>query len=42
MNPKNTELEHEVIAVMIESIKSFSILPFYSLFIALTIIIKNV
>lgn len=42
MNPQNTELEHEVIAVMIESIKSFSILPFYSLFIALTIIIKNV
>ncbi len=42
MNPKNTELKYEVIAVMIESIKSFSIIPFYSLFIALTIIIKNV
>lgn len=40
MNPKNTDLKHEILAVMLETIKSFSIIGFYILFILVTILLK--
>lgn len=40
MNPKSTELKYEVFATMLETIKSFSIIGFYILFIGITIILK--
>lgn len=40
MNPKNTDLKYEVFAVMLEAIKSFSVIGFYILFICITILLK--
>ena len=40
MNPKNTDLKFEVFAIMLEAIKSFSIIGFYILFIGITIVLK--
>lgn len=40
MNPKTTALKYEIIAVMLETIKSFSIIGFYILFILVTILLK--
>lgn len=40
MNPKNTDLKYEVFDNMLESIKSFSIIGFYILFIGITIVLK--
>lgn len=40
MNPKNTDLKYENVAEMLECIKSFSIVGFYILFIAVTFIFK--
>lgn len=40
MNPKNTDLKYENIAEMLECMKSFSIVSFYILFIAITFIFK--
>ncbi len=40
MNPKNTDLKYEVIAMMLESIKSFSVIGFYILFIIVTILLR--
>lgn len=42
MNPKNTDLKYEVFAVMLEAVKSFSVLGFYVLFICITILLKFV
>lgn len=42
MNPKTTDLKYEVLAVMLETIISFSILGFYILFIIITILLKNI
>ena len=40
MNPKNTDLKYEVFAVMLETVKSFSVTGFYILFIGITILLK--
>ena len=40
MNPKNTDLKYENVAEMLECMKSFSIVGFYILFIAVTFIFK--
>lgn len=40
MNPKNTDLKYEVLTVMLESVKSFSIIGFYTLFVGITILLK--
>lgn len=40
MNPKNTVLKYENIAEMLECMKSFSIIGFYILFIAITFVFK--
>ena len=40
MNPKNTDLKYEVLANMLDAIKSFSIIGFYILFIGITIVLK--
>ena len=40
MNPKNTDLKYEVFAVMLEAVKSFSVIGFYVLFIGITILLK--
>ena len=40
MNPKNTDLKYEVLAVMLEASKSFSVIGFYILFIGITVLIK--
>lgn len=40
MNHKNTDLKYEILAVMLETIKSFSITGFYILFILVTILLK--
>lgn len=40
LNPKNTDLKYEVFAVMLETIRSFSVTGFYMLFLVITIIIK--
>ena len=40
MNPKNTDLKYEVFAVMLEAVKSFSVIGFYILFICITILLK--
>ena len=41
MNPKNTDLKHEVFAVMLEAVTSFSVIGFYILFIGITILLKE-
>lgn len=40
MNPKNTDLKYEVIAVMLESLKSFSVVGFYVLMMGVTVLLK--
>ena len=40
MNPKNTDLKYEVFAVMLEAVKSFSVIGFYILFICITILLE--
>ena len=40
MSPKNTDLKYEVFAVMLEAVKSFSVLGFYILFVGITILLK--
>ena len=40
MNPKSTDLKHEVFAVMLEAVTSFSVIGFYILFIGITILLK--
>ncbi len=40
MNPKSTDLKFEVFAVMLEAIKSFSVIGFYVLFVGITILLK--
>lgn len=40
MNPKSTDLRYEVFAVMLEAIRSFSVIGFYILFIGITILLK--
>lgn len=40
MSPKNTDLKYEVFAVMLEAVKSFSVIGFYVLFIGITILLK--
>lgn len=40
MNPKNTDLKYEVFAVMLETVKSFSVIGFYILFVGITILLK--
>lgn len=40
MNPKNTDLKYEVFAVMLDAVKSFSVIGFYILFICITILLK--
>ena len=40
MNPKNTDLKYEFFAVMLEAVKSFSVIGFYILFICITILLK--
>lgn len=40
MNPKNTDLKYEVFAVMLETVKSFSVTGFYILFIGINILLK--
>ena len=40
MNPRNTDLKYEVLAVMLEALESFSIIGFYILFIGITVILK--
>lgn len=40
MIPKNTDLKYEVFAVMLEAVKSFSVIGFYVLFIGITILLK--
>ena len=40
MNPKNTDLKYEVFAVMLEAVKSFSVIGFYVLFVGITILLK--
>lgn len=42
MNPKNTDLENEILAVMFETVKSFSVLGFYILFIIITVLLKAI
>ncbi len=41
MNLKNTDLKYENVAEMLECIKSFSIVGFYILFIAITFVFKK-
>lgn len=40
INPKSTDLKYEVFAVMLEAVKSFSVIGFYILFIGITILLK--
>ncbi len=40
LKPKNTQLKYEVFAEMLENINSFSIVPYYFLFIGLSIILR--
>lgn len=40
INPKNTDLKYEVFAVMLEAVRSFSVIGFYILFIGITILLK--
>lgn len=40
ISPKNTDLKYEVFAVMLEAVKSFSVIGFYVLFIGITILLK--
>lgn len=40
MNPKNTDLKYEIFAVMLEAVRSFSVIGFYILFIGITILLK--
>lgn len=40
MNPKNTDLKYEVFAVMLEAVKSFSVIGFYVLFVGITVLLK--
>lgn len=40
MNPKNTDLKYEAFAVMLEAVRSFSVIGFYILFIGITILLK--
>lgn len=40
MNPKSTYLKYEVFAVMLETIKSFSVIGFYVLFVLVTVLLK--
>ncbi len=40
MNPKNTDLKYEVFAVMLDAVRSFSVIGFYILFIGITILLK--
>lgn len=40
MNPKNTDLKYEVFAVMLEAIRSFSVIGFYVLFVCITILLR--
>lgn len=40
MNPKSTDLKYEVLAVMLEAMKSFSVIGFYVLFVGITILLK--
>ena len=40
MNPKSTYLKYELFAVMLEEVKSFSVIGFYILFIGITILLK--
>lgn len=40
MNPKSTYLKYELFAVMLEAVKSFSVIGFYILFIGITILLK--
>lgn len=40
MNPKNTDLKYEVFAVMLEAVRSFSVIGFYILFMGITILLK--
>ena len=42
MKPRNTDLTCELLAMIISSIKSFSIIGFYSIFIVISVIIKFV
>lgn len=42
MNPKNTDLKYEVFAIMVEAVKSFSVIGFYMLFVGITILLKFV
>lgn len=42
MNPKNTDLKYEVIAVMLESLKSFSVVGFYVLMMGVTVLLKYI
>ena len=37
---KNTDLKYEVFAVMLEAVRSFSVIGFYILFIGITILLK--
>lgn len=39
MNPKNTDLKFEIISMFFEALLSFSIIPFYIMFIILTILL---
>lgn len=40
MNHKSTYLKYELFAVMLEAVKSFSVIAFYILFIGITILLK--
>jgi len=40
MNPKSTDLKYEVFAVMLEAVRSFSVIGFYILFAGITILLK--
>ena len=40
MNPKSTDLKFEIFAVMMEAMKSFSVIGFYILFAVITILLK--
>ena len=40
MYPRNTELKYEVLAVMLEAVKSYSVIGFYILFIGITVLLK--
>ena len=40
MNPKSTYLKYELFAVMLDAVRSFSVIVFYILFIGITILLK--